>query len=105
MQRQITLTMDYHIFIQQCEAFDDQDQPCEREGLEKSATAAQEGSEEDIRKGGDQGSETRVGGSPSEADVQEEIARLDTSLIAWSEEWYTALKDAGEAPQLRRVAV
>ncbi|KAJ1213130.1 hypothetical protein NDU88_000769 [Pleurodeles waltl] len=58
------------------EASDDQDQSHESEG-EKNATAEQEGSEEEIGKGKAQGSETLVGGSLSEADVQEETPSLD----------------------------
>ncbi|KAJ1185496.1 hypothetical protein NDU88_002288 [Pleurodeles waltl] len=47
-------------------------QSCESEGREKNATAAQEGSEE-IGKGEDQGSETQVGRSPFEADMQDKL--------------------------------
>ncbi|KAJ1088099.1 hypothetical protein NDU88_001258 [Pleurodeles waltl] len=95
---------EYHIFEQQGRDSDDQDQSCECEGGEKHITAAQWGSEEEIGKGEDQGSRTRVGGSQSEANVQEETSSLDEAPEAWSQEWYTPPEDTGESPHLRRVA-
>ncbi|KAJ1198358.1 hypothetical protein NDU88_002199 [Pleurodeles waltl] len=59
-----------------------------KEGV-KNVTAAQEGSEEEIEKGVYQVSESQIGGSPSEADMEEETVSLAKAADAWIEEWYT----------------
>ncbi|KAJ1141666.1 hypothetical protein NDU88_007994 [Pleurodeles waltl] len=41
----------------------------------------------------------QVGGSLSEANVQEEPASLDKAPDAWSEEWYIFPEDTGKLPQ------
>ncbi|KAJ1173359.1 hypothetical protein NDU88_005195 [Pleurodeles waltl] len=92
-------------FEQQDKAFDKQDRSHVSKKGEKNATAALEGSEEEIGKEEDQGSEMQVGGSLSEADMQEETVSLNEVPGTWSEEWYASLEKTGEAQQLRRVAV
>ncbi|KAJ1198359.1 hypothetical protein NDU88_002200 [Pleurodeles waltl] len=84
-------------------ASDDQDQFRESEGGEKNITATQEQSEEEIGKGEDQGSETQVGGSPSEGDVQEETTTLDEAPRHEEQRVVHTPEDTREPPQPRKV--